>query len=309
MHISPSNNFADFTLLDSGRGYRLEQWGQFRLARPDPQAIWKRHLSEEEWAQADAAFTGRWQTKGTLSEPWVVKYNLPLRPGESKTGDWDLKLWARLTAFKHTGIFAEQAANWDWLSNQIAIAKKPAGESLRVLNLFGYTGAATALLAKLGCFVTHVDASKPAIGWAKENHELNSLPEGSVRWVLEDAAKYVKREVKRGAKYDGVVMDPPAFGHSPSGKTWKFGEDLPKLLEDVAQLLSNDGKFLLINAYATNSSPIALANLVEDALVQPVLPTTQKARGGTLEHGEVCLTQRDGRFISTGIAARWSTRS
>jgi 23S rRNA (cytosine1962-C5)-methyltransferase len=306
MLFETSKNFSDFKLLDSGRGYRLEQWGPYRLARPDPQAIWKRHLSEEEWKKADAIFDGKWRTKKRIPEPWAIHYNLPLRRGESKTGEWNLRLGARLTSFKHTGVFAEQAANWDWLAVQVGhIKKELPKQELKVLNLFGYTGAATALLSKLGCFVTHVDASKPAIGWAKENHTANKLPQDSVRWILDDAVKFVKRELKRGASYHGIIMDPPAFGHSPTGKTWKFAEDLPELLEDVAHLLSAEGQFLLVNAYATNSSPLALENMIQDALTAPVLPTRNSAKGGVLESGEICLTQQDGRLISTGIASRW----
>lgn len=161
------------------------------------------------------------------------------------------------------------------------------------------------VLAKNGALVTHVDASKPALMWANENHALNNLPKDSVRWILDDAAKFVKREIKRGTKYDGIIMDPPAFGHSPSGKTWKFNDDLPKLLADCVRLLSPEAKFLVINGYATNSSALALNNLLEDAV---------KDRGGNIEFGELCLKQKTGRFglakedrmISTGIFARWA---
>jgi 23S rRNA (cytosine1962-C5)-methyltransferase len=296
----------DYELLDSGRGARLEQWGPYRLARPDPQAIWQRHLPEEEWKQSNAWFEGKWHQKGKLPESWTVTFPLPLKRGETKTGDWNLRLRARLTPFKHTGIFAEQAANWEWLYEQVN-NKRLKTEGYKILNLFGYTGAATVLLAKLGCQVTHVDASKPAITWAKENQKLNNLPADSIRWILDDAAKFVKRELKRGAQYDGILLDPPAFGHSPTGKTWKFAEDLPGLLNDCAQLLSPNAKFLLVNAYATNSSPLALQNLVEDTLVNPVPPASLKAgKKGTLESGELCLQQTDGRLISTGIVTRWS---
>lgn len=162
------------------------------------------------------------------------------------------------------------------------------------------------VLSKAGCQVTHVDASKPAISWANENHKINNLPTDSVRWILDDCVKFIKREVKRGAKYDGIIMDPPAFGHGPTGKTWKFNADLPGLLADCVNLLSNDAKFLIINGYATNSSALALNNLLEDAI---------KSRSGKIEFGELCLRQknnpdakvREGRLISTGIFARWSS--
>lgn len=284
MILETFKQFQDFELLDSGEGYRLERWGLYRLARPDPQAIWQRHLPQTEWTKADAIFDGKWQIKTKIDQPWSVTWQ-------------DTKLLARLTPFKHTGIFAEQASNWEWLSEIISKSKfQISKEKPKILNLFGYTGAASVVLAKLGCFVTHVDASKPAITWAKENQAINNLPTNSIRWILDDAAKFVKREVKRGEKYDGIIADPPAFGHSPTGKTWRFGEDFPALLSDCVQLLSNDAKFILVNAYATNSSALALKNILEDAT---------KKIAGNIDFGELCLKQKDTRLISTGIFARW----
>ncbi|MBP9686614.1 MAG: class I SAM-dependent methyltransferase [Candidatus Doudnabacteria bacterium] len=287
----------DYTLLDSGTGRRLEQWGQYRLIRPDPQAIWQPHLHSREWSKADASFEGRWQLRTKSPKQWEILFPLPLNPGESVTGDWTLRITARLTPFKHTGIFAEQAANWEWLKEQVAYLRtKTETVKPRILNLFGYTGAATALLAKLSCSVTHVDASKPAIVWAKENQSRNALAADSVRWILDDALKFVKREVKRGSVYDGILMDPPAFGHAPDGKTWKFADDFPRLLTEATALLSPDASFLLVNAYATNSSALALHNVMQD-----LLPPK-----GTLQCGELCLQQQDGRLLSTGIVGRWN---
>lgn len=282
--------FGDFRLLDTGDGYRLEQWGPYRLARPDPQIIWSRHLPEDEWQKTDAMFVtvgekGRWDLRTRVPGFWTVKY----KPTGS---DVVVSLNARLTPFKHTGIFAEQSANWEWMAKVLRGKKQR-----KILNLFGYTGAATVVLTALGHSVTHVDASKPAIGWAKDNQTLSKLPADSIRWILDDAQKFVMRELKRGQKYDGILMDPPAFGHSPDGRTWKFNQDLPNLLSDCVELLSPDADFLLINGYATNSSAIALKNLLEDAL---------KGRKGALEYGELCLQQKDERLISTGIFARWN---
>lgn len=294
MSASLQHTFAqpwDFRLLDSGDGYRLEQWGPYRLARPDPQCIWERHLPASEWAKADARFEargekGEWNARKSLPGFWQVAHRLQ---SGVKTA-----LAARLTAFKHTGIFAEQAANWEWMAEVLE------GKTKRtVLNLFGYTGAATMVLTKLGHFVTHVDASKPAIGWAKENQQLNGFPADAIRWILDDAVKFVQRELKRGQRYHGILLDPPAFGHSPRGGTWKFNDDVPALLEDCAALLAPDADFLLLNGYATNSSAIALGNLMEDTL---------KGKQGTIEHGELCLSQQDGRLLSTGIFARWKGR-
>jgi 23S rRNA (cytosine1962-C5)-methyltransferase len=284
MNLQTFKAFLDFELLDTGNGFRLERWGNVRLKRPDPQIIWSQSLPESEWENMDAEFIGtgergRWNRKPNLPDRWEVYF----RP--------DIKFLAKLTPFKHTGIFAEQAANWEWLTE---LTKNSA--PLRILNLFAYTGAATMVLTRLGNLVTHVDASKPALAWAKENQVINKFPEESIRWILDDALKFAERELKRGQSYDGIIMDPPAFGHSPTGKTWKFNRDLPKLLETCVSLLSDNAKFLLINGYATNSSAISLNNLLEDKI---------NDRGGQIEFGELTLKQKTGRQISTGIFARW----
>lgn len=293
MILATYNQQWDFSLLDTGNGYRLEQWGKFRLARPDPQIIWGPSLPASEWEKAQAKFEGKnekfpWKTNNGFPKTWEINFKAT-------------KLKARLTPFKHTGIFAEQSANWDWMEEALGTAKSP--NQLSILNLFAYTGAASVVLVKAGHFVTHVDASKPAIAWAKENQKINKLDSNSIRWILDDAAKFVQRELKRGKKYDGILMDPPAFGHSPTGKTWKFNKDLPPLLRDCVKLLSPDPKFLLINGYATNSSALALNNVLEDSIKnRPELK-------GKVEFGELCLQQKNQRIISTGIFARWSATS
>ncbi len=284
MLLETFSQFKDFELLDTGDGQRLERWGRFRLIRPDPQIIWKPSLTLSEW-KADALYLsngekGRWEIKTKVPSSWLIEFS-------------DTFLVAKLSPFKHTGIFAEQAANWEWMTKLIKNQPKP----LKFLNLFGYTGGATMVLTKLGHSVTHVDASKPALAWAKENQQANNFTPDSIRWMLDDAAKFVKRELKRGQLYDGIILDPPAFGHSPSGKTWKFNRDLPELLTDCVELLSAKAKFLLINGYATNSSAISLHNILQDAIAK---------RKGHLEFGELCLKQKTGRIISTGIFARWS---
>jgi 23S rRNA (cytosine1962-C5)-methyltransferase len=281
MQLETFKKFKDFQLLDTGDGFRLERWGKFILQRPDPQIIWERHLPDSEWEKCDAKFiNGDWKIISKIPKSWQVEWE-------------DISLVAKLSPFKHTGIFAEQAANWEWMRNKIG----KNGKGLKILNLFAYTGGASIALAKAGCFVTHVDASKPSIAWAKENHGANKLPQDSVRWILDDAAKFVARELKRGSVYDGIIMDPPAFGHGPTGNTWKFNENLPPLLKDAVQLLSPNAKFLVINGYATNSSALALKNTLEDAT---------KGLKGKIEFGELCLEQSDKRLISTGIFARWS---
>ncbi len=321
--------FNDFELLDTGDGFRLERWGEAAprtlrhpaqgaagaiatgtgvvLARPDPQIIWGKSLADEEWDKAWAVYKsadddgkGRWEIKKPMPNPWTVAFDP--HPGPLPKGEGATKFLLKLSPFKHTGLFAEQAAQWEWILEKITRPKNQEPKknqipNLKILNLFAYTGGATMVLAKAGCNVTHVDASKPAITWANENHKLNNLPADSVRWILDDCAKFVKRELKRGAKYDGIIMDPPAFGHSPTGKTWKFNNDLPGLLKDCVQLLSNNAKFLIINGYATNSSALALNNLLQDAV---------QLKHGSIEFGELCLKQKSGLMISTGIFARWS---
>jgi 23S rRNA (cytosine1962-C5)-methyltransferase len=288
MLLETFQEFSDFELLDTGGGRRLERWGKFVLARPDPQIIWPRRLPAREWDKASAVFEtsgekGRWTIKNDIPRSWLINFN-------------GVKLVAKLSPFKHTGIFAEQAANWEWMATKL----DGAPQKLKILNLFAYTGAATMVLTKLGHQVTHIDASKPAIAWAKENQQANGFPADSIRWILDDAAKFVKRELKRGQKYDGIIMDPPAFGHSPSGRTWKFNKDLPALLADCVALLSPGAKFVLVNGYATNSSALSLHNLLEDSI-------TAASKSGAIEFGELCLKQKDARLISTGIFARWSS--
>lgn len=282
MYLNGAKEFTDFELIDTGRGYRLERWGEFVLQRPDPQIIWERSESDTVWDKADAIFQNdQWTFRRELPEAWILKFN-------------DIKLVTRPTNFKHTGVFPEQAANWSLMGDLVASLEKP-----KILNLFAYTGAASVWLTRRGAFVTHVDASRPAIGWAKDNQELNGLAPDSIRWMLEDAAKFVHNEAKRGAQYDGIVMDPPAFGHSPSGKIWKFNEQMPGLLRDCVTLLSPQAKFLIINAYATNTSELAIQNLLEDAM---------RDRPGSIEAGQLCLAQKNGRLISTGIFTRWTAK-
>ena len=206
MLLATVDSFKDFELLDTGSRFRLERWGNVVLQRPDPQIIWQRSSSENEWSKAWAVYKsasdenrGRWEIKKPMPKPWVIRYA-------------DVKFLLKLSPFKHTGLFAEQAAQWEWALKKISndkfqISNKIAKPNFKILNLFAYTGGATMVLAKAGCQVTHVDASKPAITWANENHKLNNLPADSVRWILDDCVKFVKRELKRGAKYDGIIIE------------------------------------------------------------------------------------------------------
>lgn len=287
-------DFPDYELLDTGQGERLERWGTVVVRRPDPQIIWPRSAGAEVWAKATAIFQpvakgerGGWKFFKPLPAPWMVEFS-------------GMKFLLKASPFKHTGLFAEQAANWAWMVENLKFNRSTGSRQntkCRILNLFAYTGGATMVLTGAGHFVTHVDASKPALAWAKENQRLNGFSETSVRWILDDCLKFVKREVRRGAKYDGILMDPPAFGHGPTGRVWKFNADLPGLLADCARLLSPNARFLLVNGYATNSSALALGNLMENAVA---------GQAGKVEAGELCLRETSGRLISTGIFSRWS---
>ncbi len=285
-----------YELLDTGDGYRLERFGSFVLQKPDPAALWKRSLPESEWKKADAVYIKRGEDRGSwkvdnkkMPEKWLLDYTIP-QLGER------ISFHAKLNPFKHTGIFPEQAANWDFISEQLQSAKKQ-NKEVKLLNLFGYTGIASVLAAKLGAKVTHVDASKPSIGDAKENMLASGLPEDSIRWILDDAVKFVKREVTRGQKYDAIILDPPAFGRGARGEVWKFNEDLPKLLELLQKICSDDFQFLIINAYAVSVSSILLKNLLED------FSKTMSPK--FIDYGELVLKQKTGnRMLSTGIFAR-----
>ena len=287
MNIQSIDGWEEYELLDSGDGQRLERFGKYTIVRPDPQAIWRPIQHKSLWADADAVFErvtstkGKWNFKRKMPEQWLVKYK-------------DLSLWARLTPFKHTGIFPEQAAQWDWIKERIETGKKPAN----ILNLFGYTGGATLAAAAAGAKVTHIDASRPAIGWSRENQAASKLENKPIRWIIDDALKFTAREARRGAQYDGIIMDPPVYGHGPEGEPWDFNKDLPKLLQNCSLILSGNPLFILINAYAISSSALMLQNVLEDYV---------KDLGGNIEVGELAIKEKNtSRLLSTGIYGRWS---
>ena len=279
MIILTTPNWSDYELLDTGNGFRLEKFGKYILKRPDPQILWKPKLSKSEWDKAMAVFENdKWIIKTKMPNRWLMEYK-------------DLKFWAKLSSFKHTVVFPEQASQWDFIQEKI----KSAGKQPHILNLFAYTGIASIACAKAGAKITHLDASRPAIGWAKENQRASGLLGDSIRWILDDAIKFTAREIKRGVKYDGIIMDPPVYGHGPEGEIWDFNKDLPKLLENCRQILSDKPLFIIINAYAVSSSAIMLENMLKDLNL-----------GGKIEAGELCLKESSSdRLLSTGIFARW----
>lgn len=281
------SHWNDYELIDSGHGMKLERWGTALLARPDPQAFWPQTLTPEEWAKADATYIrtaggkGSWKFERELPESWIVHYN-------------DLTFKIRPTSFKHTGLFPEQAVNWDWITNKI---KTREGTKPKILNLFGYTGAASVAAAAAGAEVTHVDAAEGMVDWTKENLELSGLATAPVRLIVDDAMKFVQREKKRDVKYDGVIMDPPSFGRGAKGELWKIEKNLWPLVEQCASILSPDPLFFLINCYTTGMSPTALQNILQSAI---------KKESGSYENGEIGLrSTKTGVILPAGIFARW----
>jgi 23S rRNA (cytosine1962-C5)-methyltransferase len=289
--VMRTTGWADYALLDSGNGRKLERYGPYRVVRPEPQCLWTPTLDADAWDSADAVFdpsdeedAGRWRFKAQPKDTW------PLAWGQAK-------FKARFTAFRHLAFFPEQQANWAFLHEAVRKVHTPHFQP-RVLNLFGYTGVASLVCAAAGAHVTHVDASKKAVGWARENAELSGLSEHPIRWIIEDARRYVQREVRRGAKYEGIILDPPKYGRGPNGEVWRLFDDLPELATLCAELLSDDAAFLILNAYAERISGAALAGLLSQKLA---------ARGGTISWGELNLVQEDkAREIGMSFYARWT---
>jgi 23S rRNA (cytosine1962-C5)-methyltransferase len=287
--VARAGGWADYGLVDSGDGRKLERCGPYRLVRPEPQCLWRPRLDEAVWAGADAVFdpsdedeAGHWRFARAEPDAWPMAWR-------------EVKFLGRFTAFRHLGFFPEQAANWTWLDDQLR--PRPGA---KVLNLFGYTGVASLVCAAAGAAVTHVDASKKAIGWARENAELSGLADRPVRWICEDARRYVQREVRRGVQYDGIILDPPKYGRGPNGEVWRLFDDLPELLSLCVGLLSPDAGFLILNAYAERVSGLSLASLLGEAM---------DGRGGRIDWGELALIEEGGdRGVGLSFFARWSAR-
>ena len=271
------SGFDDYELLDSSSGEKLERWGDIILIRPDPQIIWKTEKKHPLWRDAHARYIrsnsggGHWERYKNVPDVWSVKYN-------------DLVFNLKPMGFKHTGLFPEQAVNWSLMSELIKGKK-----DVKVLNLFGYTGAATLACAAAGAQVTHVDASKGVVLWAKDNAVASGLDDKPIRWLVDDCIKFVRREIRRGNKYDGIVMDPPSYGRGPNGEIWKLEEQIYELLELCDQLLSDKPLFFLLNSYTTGLSPCVMKYLVTSVI--------SSKRGGTVECDEIGLS-----VTSTGLA-------
>lgn len=281
-----SDKWQDFELIDCSRGEKLERWGRYFLVRPDPQAIWDTPRRNMHWNDRDARYRrsesggGSWD-KGGLPENWKIKYG-------------ELTFNVKPMNFKHTGLFPEQACNWDWAMAKIRAAGRP----ISVLNLFGYTGAATVACAKAGASVCHVDAAKGMVAWGKDNAAATELSQAPIRWIVDDCAKFVEREIRRGRRYDALIMDPPSYGRGPSGEIWKLEENLYPFLELVVQVLSDQPLFVLINSYTTGLAPAVLTYLL-DTLVT-------KRHGGHTDAQELGLpVTASGLALPCGATGRW----
>ena len=287
-----ADKWQDYEVLDCGSGEKLERWGDVYLRRPDPQAIWPAR-DPQLWRKAQAHYHrsekggGNWEFFDRLPERWEVNYNC--------NGD-ALKFYVRPTGFKHTGLFPEQAANWDWM-NKLVKQRKAEGRDVKVLNLFAYTGGATMACAAAGAQVCHCDAAKGMVQWARENRELSRLPEESTRWIVDDALKFVQREARRGHFYDGILMDPPSYGRGPGGEVWKLENELFGLVESCEKVLAKDALFMLINSYTTGLQPAVLNNMLT--------MTAAKNRGGKVTADEIVLPVTCGGVLPCGASGRW----
>ncbi len=281
-----TDNWKEYTLIDASDGERLEKWGGYILIRPDPQVIWSTGKADSAWENADAIYRrsstggGNW-IKNCLPQEWFIHYG-------------NLKFVLRPMGFKHTGLFPEQAVNWDWFSGLI----KSSGRKIKVLNLFAYTGGATIAAASAGASVCHVDASKGMVMQAKENAKLSGLSESPIRYIVDDCKKFVEREIRRGNRYDAVIMDPPSYGRGPSGEVWKIEDSIDELVMLTRGLLSEQPLFYLVNSYTTGLSPLAIKYIVDFRI--------RKDYGGLSECGELGLPVRStGSILPCGSSVRW----
>ncbi|MCR5000315.1 MAG: class I SAM-dependent methyltransferase [Lachnospiraceae bacterium] len=281
-----ADNWKDYEVIDTGSGEKLERWGRYILVRPDPQVIWTTVRANKGWKKPNAHYHrsskggGEWEFID-LPQQWTIDYR-------------ELTFNLKPFSFKHTGLFPEQAANWDWFSDLI----RNAGRQVKVLNLFAYTGGATLAAASAGAAVTHVDASKGMVAWAKENAKSSGLESAPIRWLVDDCVKFVEREIRRGNKYDAIIMDPPSYGRGPKGEIWKIEESIYPFIELCSQILADDPLFLLVNSYTTGLQPAVLSYMINTAVV--------KKFGGHVEADEIGLpVTESGLVLPCGAAGRY----
>ena len=287
-----ADNWKDYEVLATSGGEKLERWGNYILVRPDPQVIWNTPKTNKCWKNFNGHYHrsskggGEWEFR-SLPEEWDISYN-------------ELTFRLKPFSFKHTGLFPEQAVNWDWCSSIIKkkVSKNP-DKPFKVLNLFAYTGGATLSAAKAGAAVTHVDASKGMVQWAKENAAVSGLSDAPIRWLVDDCVKFVEREIRRGNKYDGIIMDPPSYGRGPKGEIWKIEDSIFPFVELTSQLLDKNSSFLLINSYTTGLQPAVLTYMINTAIGPKF--------GGSVESSEIGLpVTDDGLVLPCGASGRWS---
>ncbi len=281
-----ADQWKEYEVIDCSRGEKLERWGDYILLRPDPQVIWQTEKKDRRWHKLNAHYHrssrggGNWEFF-SLPEQWDIRYR-------------DLTFRLKPFSFKHTGLFPEQAVNWDWFSEKI----RRAGRPVKVLNLFAYTGGATLAAAAAGAAVTHVDASKGMVTWARENASVSGLSDRPVRWLVDDCVKFVEREIRRGNHYDGIIMDPPSYGRGPKGEIWKIEEKIFPLVELCEKLLSDNPLFFLINSYTTGLQPAVLAYMLGSVI--------EKKHGGQTSAGEIGLpVSASGLVLPCGASGRW----
>ena len=282
-----AESWKEYEVLDTSRGEKLERWGDYVLIRPDPQVIWHTERKLPGWKKPNGHYHrsskggGDWEFSH-LPDKWTIHYR-------------ELQFHLKPFKFKHTGLFPEQAVNWEWISEKIRQARRP----LRVLNLFAYTGGATLAAAKAGAAVTHVDASKGMVSWAKENAAASGLAGAPIRWLVDDCVKFVEREIRRGSRYDGIILDPPSYGRGPKGEVWKIEESIYPFLCLTAQVLSKAPVFYLLNSYTTGLQPAVLSYMINTVIV--------KKFGGRVEADEIGLPVTSSRLpLPCGASARWS---
>ena len=285
-----ANEWSDYALIDCASGEKLEKWGSFTLVRPDPQIIWPQKQHKAEWEKCAAHYHrsksggGSWEYNKKLPGAWQIKYK-------------NLTFNVKPMGFKHTGIFPEQAVNWDFIDEKI----KNANRDIKVLNLFAYTGGATVAAAKAGASVVHVDAAKGMVLWAKENAVSSGLADAPIRYIVDDVIKFVCREIRRGNKYDAIIMDPPTYGRGPNGEVWKFEDELYPLIEKCMSLLSDNPLFMIVNSYTSN---------VSSTVVKNVLELSAKAKfGGYVTNDEIAIpVKNSGICLPCGAATRWISK-
>ena len=291
-----ADGWKDYEVIDTSSKEKLERWGKYILVRPDPQVIWNTPRKDKRWTSPDGHYHrsnkggGEWDFNA-LPEKWKISYD-----------SLGLKFWLQPFAFKHTGLFPEQAANWEWFSSIIKKAKTESPDrEIKVLNLFAYTGGATVAAAAAGASVTHVDASKGMVAWAKDNAQSSGLGDAPIRYLVDDCKKLVEREIRRGNKYDGIIMDPPSYGRGPKGEVWKIEDSIHDFVKLTAQLLSDDALFFLINSYTTGLQPAVLSYLINTEVVSKY--------GGSVTADEVGLpVSSNGLVLPCGASGRWEKK-